>query len=209
MASKTRDVQRQKQERQRKRELFNEECERTRFWHIGGIAVCVITLMLLFVTFVEVYNTDVGVEVKASGWSFFVAGITGKYSSTAKVYGNLAVPFYYYASSWCKIVGVITTVAVFLTIVLIGLEVLILVKRYYSLTYIAVFVGLIAAILLLVAFTVSLDMKNGDILTTYCYNNTACSIRSYAVIPFVAMLLYMAYNVYLSVRLIRAYSILK
>lgn len=209
MANKTKELQRKQQLRQRKWELFNETCNKTRTLHIACAAICALTLLLFFVDFAEVYNTGYGVEVRVSGWSFFVAGFTGEYSSGDSIYGDLAVPFYYYAKSWCKGVGALAIIAVFITFILVALETVIVLTRKHSLTYIAVALGFIDAIFLLVTFIVALSMKNGRILSVYCGGNPSCSIRSLAILPFLAALAYTALGGVIGVKLILARKILE
>lgn len=205
MANKTTENQKKQLAEQKRRERYDMARNKTRYYHIICIALCALALLLFFVNFAEVYNTDAGVEVKVSGWSFFLAGITGNYSSSDSVYGDLAVPFYYYAKLWCKGIGVLAVIAVFLTLVLIVLEVIIVVTKKHSLTYAAVFFGFIDTVLLLAIFIVALYMKEAKILSVYCSGNPACSIRSYAVLPLLAVLAYTVFNGFISAKLVKAY----
>lgn len=137
------------------------------------------------------------------------AGLTGDYSSADSVYGDLAVPFYYYAKSRCYGVSMITVIAVFVVLLNIAMEIIIMTTRAYDLTYVAVFLGFVSAALMLAAFIIALDMKNGKILSVYCGGNPSCSIQSFAILPFLTMLAYTVFDGGIGVRLILARRVLK
>ena len=151
-----------------------------------ALAISVLVLLLLFVSFADVYNSaaGAGVEVKVSGWSFVIAAITRDYNSTAKVYGNLAVPFYYYAGEWCESVATFTLIAAIAIIFTVVVQIIaVAVKKAHVLNGISAILGVVSAVMLIVSFAKGLGMKNGEILTTYCNNNPLCSIRSFAIFP--------------------------
>ena len=168
------------------------------------IALCAACLLCFFFNFAEVYNTAVGTEVKVSGWSFFSAAISGNFSSTGASYGDIAVPFYYYAKSYTTIVGTLSVVCVFLLILTLLVNIAVLATRSHSLTFLSLILSILSAILLLASYIVALLMKNAQILTIYCSNNPACSIRSYAIIPCLLAVAYCAVSALTCGKLIRA-----
>ena len=76
-----------------------------------AIAVSLVVVICYFLNWVYVYNSDYGVEVKASGFSFISAASADNYSSADKIYGDLAMPFYYYAKASCETLGAVTLTA--------------------------------------------------------------------------------------------------
>ena len=64
-------------------------------YYNGAIILSLTLILCYFLNWVYVYNTDYGIEVKASGFSFIIATLSGKFYSTDKIYGDLAIPFYY------------------------------------------------------------------------------------------------------------------
>lgn len=209
MASRTRGLQIQQQEAQRRQNAFKKACDKTRFYHFAGIVVCLITFLLFYVTFVEVYNTSYGVEVKVNGWGFFTAGLTGGYSLPDKVYGDLAMPFYYYAKTYCESIGTMMAIVFFINIALIVLDFVVIFTRKHFLSFCSFVLGVVSAVLLLIVFITALSMKNSDILPVYCSGNPACSIKSRAIIPCLGMIVYAVCTGYIAVKLLCAYKGLK
>ena len=150
-----------------------------------ALGVSVFTLLLMFVTFADVYNSapGVGVEVKVSGWSFVMSGLTGNFTSTESIYGDMAMPFYYYATEWCETVATCSFIAVGVIILNIVLQIFAGIKKLHILNVVSAVLSLVATILLIVCYAQGLAMKNGGILSIYCGGNPLCSIRSFAIFP--------------------------
>lgn len=164
---------------------FLEENKKLRRFNIVGILGLIITFLTFFCVFAEIYNTTegVGVEVKVRGFSFLVAGITGKYSSTSSTYGDMAVPFYYYAKTWCETIGTLTLIAGILLVLSIVLKTLSTIFNYNFLSFVFTVLDVVLSVLLIIVFVKALDMSNSEILPIYCSGNPACSIKSYAIVP--------------------------
>lgn len=124
-----------------------------------------------------------------SGFNTFFAALTGKYSSAEKIYGDMAVPFYYYAKSYCETLGFLTVAAVSVMILTIILLIISVIKKTYRLNLIVCISFVAETVLLIVCFSVALSMNGSRILHGYCNDNPACSIRSYAIIPAVIALI--------------------
>jgi len=158
---------------------------------IFGIIIAAVTLgtiLLFFIRFGLVYNTEVGAEVKFTGFSAMIAALSRNYESAEKIYGDIAVPFYYYAKRYMIILSILAAVAFFMLLISLILRVFDIFFDKTAIRYIATLLTLLASFALIACFVAALLMKNGDILTTYCQNNPNCSIRSYAIIPAITAL---------------------
>ena len=155
-----------------------------------GFILCLVGLALFLVPWAEIYNTDIpGVEVTTNGFSFLAAAVTGDYTSTEAIYKDLAVPFNYYAESWCYRMGLATLAAGIALLIGLLVQLVTVLKKAYVLNFLAAVAGLLSGVSLLVVFFVGTTMKNSDILPIYCSGNPACSIHTYAFVPAIALLL--------------------
>ncbi|MCH5159448.1 MAG: hypothetical protein J1F66_01190 [Clostridiales bacterium] len=212
MANKNKKNQiHQANQRRVKQQQYEAATKNLSLFSFIALGISVLLLFLLFVSFADVYNTTagVGVEVKVSGWSFAIAALTDTYSSADSVYGNLAVPFYYYAGEWCETLAIFALFSVLIMVLNIVVQIFAAVKKIYVLNAVSAILSVIAAILLIVCFVEGLAMKNGEILTTYCSNNPACSIRSFAIIPAIVALGSAAVSTVATVKHAKASRLLK
>ena len=148
-----------------------------------AIAVLAAVIVCYFFNWVYVYNSDYGIEVKASGFSFIAAALSGKYYSADKIYGDLAMPFYYYAESSCETLGAVTLTAFILIILTIIVLIIAIITKLQGFSFVSVALSLTSSIMLIVTFIVALGMKNDKILSVYCGGNPKCTIGSSAVLP--------------------------
>lgn len=179
MANK-KDRQLRYEEARRKQE--QKQLRALRPFDIAALVAAAAVLLCFFFDFAQIYNTDAGVEVHVSGFSFALAAATGGFSSTSSVYGDIAVPFYYYAQSYSIVLGALALAAVAASLLALALPVVRLAtgsRRWYALDAAA---AALAAGLVVACFAVGVAMNASDILPIYCSGNPACSIRSYAVI---------------------------
>ena len=150
-------------------------------------AISLLIVLALFLNWAFVHNTDVGVEVKISGFNTFIAAITGRYSQAESYFGDMAMPFYYYAKTYCETLGVYTVIAVFVTLSQFIFSIVnlwlsfICKKRFFN--YPIAVLSVFNAVMFILCFITALSMKNAEILSVYCGGNVKCSIRSLAVIP--------------------------
>ena len=155
-----------------------------KYYSIAALVGTMAILLLFLGNWVYIYNTDIGgSEVAISGFDCFFAGLTGNYTSTDKLYGDMAVPFYYYAASDCIDLSVITVVSMALLVLLLISQLVTVVSRKYVGHLISLFLGLLLAVMLIVCFIMALGMGDSKILSIYCSGNPACSIRSLAIVP--------------------------
>lgn len=194
----------------RRERLYKEACNATSRLHIISICVIVFALLMLLVSFTSIHNTTMndgagGTEVSVSGWSFFLAGLTGDFEAAQKIYGAIGV-FYYWAPEITKTLSMLMIIAVFAIVLTLVLEIVTLVTKQHFLTVISMLFGALGAALLMVVYVRQFAYTNPVVLNTpsYCNGNTACSIRSAALIPFVVLLLFEAVDVFVCLKLRKA-----
>ena len=169
-----------KNEREKK---FRAACLKLRNYPIICLAISVLILLLFLVNFAEVFNTDYGAEVKISGFNTFFAAITGQYTSEQAIFGNMAVPFNYYAESYVHTLGILTLIAMVLTLANLAVQIVAVSIKKSALNVAACVIGAVQTAVLIACFIVALSMKDAKILSVYCSGNPKCSIRSFAIIP--------------------------
>lgn len=168
---------------------YNLICEEIRKFPLIGLAFTLISVLLFFVTWASVYNTDISEnEVQINGFNCLIAAFTGKYSTTNPAIGDMSIPFYYYAKSHCEILGILTLIAFIASVLNIVVQTLTYITKKHALNVISIFLSLAAFILLIACFATALSMKNAKILSVYCSGNPACFIRSLAFFPALAAL---------------------
>ena len=168
-----------------------------------GAIIILLGLMFIFFFFgwCYVYNTDYGVEVNCSGWNFICMSFSWNFKSTNAAFGDIAVPFYYYAKYYVIVLEVMTTIIFYLTLVLVALAALNLKKVSRKVTTVFMVVSFIYSVALLAAFITALTMNGSRILPKYCSNNPACSIQSLIIFPFLLSVGILIINLYLRAKL--------
>lgn len=168
----------------------------------GAIAI-LLGLMFIFFFFgwCYVYNTDYGVEVNCSGWNFICMSFCWNFKSTNKVFGDMAVPFYYYAKYYVIVLEIMTTIIFYLTLVLVALAIINLKKVSRKVTKVFLIVSIVYSAMLLAAFITALTMNGSKILPKYCSGNPACSIQSLIIFPFLLSIVIMIINIYMHTKL--------
>ena len=142
-----------------------------------GLIIC------LFFAVCFVNNTDYGIEVSANGFNLAFATISGKFKSSSDLFGNVAIPFYYYAKTYTIILGVISLVTLFATISLTVTTNMNIKKKSTEFAKINMIGCFVIAGLFFVSFVVALIMNASDILPIYCSGNPKCSIGGLTIIP--------------------------
>lgn len=193
-----------------KEKRFKALCKNLVWFPVAAIGGFAVVLLLFFVNFAYVYNTKAGVgtEVAINGWACLAAMLTGNFTGTASIYGDMALPFYYYAADWCTLLAAFTLVTFILIIINIALQVVTLITKNHALNAAAIALDILIAVLLIVCFAVALSMKDAKILSTYCSNNPACSIQSLAIIPAIVSLGIAAVHIVCTVKYFSAKSLL-
>ena len=169
-------------------------------FYIISAAIALVAVLCYFFNWVYVDNADYGIEVKVGGFSFVAAAIAGNYTSTQPIFGDLAVPFFYYAATECQVLGILTIIALIADIGAIALLIVTRITKKQQLSLIALPLTIISAVLLFVVFGIALGMKNGDILSVYCGGNPKCSIGSLAIIAAIVTLASAVLQGYTSVK---------
>lgn len=162
-----------------------------------------VLLLFFFFGWCYIRNNKVGVEVGMNGWNFICLSFTWNFRSTnTTLFGDVAVPFNYYAHELTVTLTIITMIAFYLTIALVVLAVLNLIKVRAIITKLITILAIANAISLLVAFIIALIMNGSDILPEYCSGNPECSIRSLIIIPSLVSVLIAILNGILSKKLV-------
>ena len=153
------------------------------------LSVFLLSILLLALFFCDlsyIHNTDVGREVNVSFWSYALATASGNFSSPAAVFGDIAVPFYYYAETGTVLTGILSLVLVIAALALAVLSAVVFLKRKYDLLPLLLFAAGVTVLLLVGSLISSLALNGSQILPVYCSGNPACSIRSDAYFPLLA-----------------------
>ena len=167
--------------REEKQRKYNRVAKKFYVFPLSAFILTAVTLLLFFVNWALVYNTDMaGAEVKISGFNVLFASLGGNYDSAK--HGDMAVPFYYYAKSYCESLGVLTAIAFFVLLANLVSNALAFSLKAYKINAVSALLSVVEFGLLLACFIVALSMKNSEILSKYCSNNPACSIRSTAIV---------------------------
>ncbi|MDY4186645.1 MAG: hypothetical protein SOX77_02140 [Candidatus Borkfalkiaceae bacterium] len=172
-----------------------------------GLGLIAFSFVLCFCSWIYVDNSKSGVEVSASGWSFFCAFLSGKYSSTDKIFGDIAVPFYYYAKEYCEKIGLFTFLSILfgvLSAILSGAFLKISAQKIKAAGAISAGVcSAVSAVGFICSFVIALTAKNSDVLPVYCGGNPACSIKSLAVLSALVMIFAAVFIWYTVAKLIK------
>lgn len=151
-------------------------------YYVAGLVALAVAIVCYLFNWVYIYNTASGIEVKVSGFSFLISAITGKYTDASKIYGDIAVPFFYYAETYCKQVGILTLITAIVHILALASCIILVATKKHMLSFVSSVLSLVCSVLLFVVFVCCLSMKNSEILPVYCSGNPNCFIRSLVII---------------------------
>ena len=170
-----------------------EEEYRASLKKLSPLLLCVLLLSALmlalcFCDLAYIYNLDVGREVGVSVWSFALATISGSFSSPQEVFGDIAVPFYYYAETGTILTGILALLTILSGLALTALAAVLLLKKKYDFLPLLLFAAAVTAVMLLGGIVAALTLNGSQILPIYCSGNPACSIRTDGWLPFLAAL---------------------
>ena len=179
------------------------------------LSVFLLSILLLALFFCDlsyIHNTDVGREVSVSVWSYALATVSGSFSSPAAVFGDIAVPFYYYAETGTVLTGILSLVLVIAALALAVLSAIVFLKRKYDLLPLLLFAAGVTVLLLVGSLISSLALNGSQILPVYCSGNPsgnpACSIRSDAYFPLLAAIAVLTVAIVAAVKYHSAHDIL-
>ena len=88
----------------------------------SGIIVGAVLLLCYFFGFSYVWNTGYGAEVTVNGWNYIIACLSWKFKATGAAYGDIAIPFNYYAKYYVRVLAVATTVSLGVLIAYIAMS---------------------------------------------------------------------------------------
>lgn len=175
------------------------------------LSVFLLSILLLALFFCDlsyIHNTDVGREVSVSVWSYALATVSGSFSSPAAVFGDIAVPFYYYAETGTVLTGILSLVLVIAALALAVLSAVVFLRRKYDLLPLLLFAAGVTVLLLVGSLISSLALNSSQILPVYCSGNPACSIRSDAYFPLIAAIAVLTVAIVAAVKYHSAHDIL-
>ena len=175
------------------------------------LSVFLLSILLLALFFCDlsyIHNTDVGREVSVSVWSYALATVSGSFSSPAAVFGDIAVPFYYYAETGTVLTGILSLVLVIAALALAVLSAVVFLRRKYDLLPLLLFAAGVTVLLLVGSLISSLALNSSQILPVYCSGNPACSIRSDAYFPLLAAIAMLTVAIVAAVKYHSAHDIL-
>ena len=184
-------IERRLQEEKKKK--FDSFWKKLRYLSLLSLLFAIAILLFMFVNWAAVYNVSSGIEVKISGFNCVASGLSGNYTGTGSAFGDMAVPFNYYAASYVKKLALITVVAMFVSIARILIEIFASVSnKQGAFNVLGIAVGTAQTALFILCYVVALSMKDARILSGYCNNNPDCSIVSLAILPAVFAFLSLA-----------------
>ena len=173
--------QKKLEEAKKKSDVFK---KRTRLLSLASLLIVGVLLLMMLVNFASVYNTNVGTEVKISGFNCVAAGLSGNYTSSDASYGDIAVPFNYYAASQTHTLCTVSIVVLFVIVAHIVVALFaVITNKQGVFNFLTIALGLAEGVLFIVCYAVARSMKDAEILSGYCNNNPACSIESTAILP--------------------------
>lgn len=150
----------------------------------SGIIVGVILLLCYFFGFSYVWNTSYGSEASVNGWNYIIACFSWKFKETGAAYGDLAVPFNYYAKYYTRVLAVSTTISLGVLLAYIVMSIFNIKKYHPRLEKATMIILYILAVVYLVCVVTALTMNGSKILPKYCSGNPKCSIATLAFFPF-------------------------
>lgn len=173
----------QAREKAEREKTYNEKVWKLRLFPLLSLVMGLIILLLFFMNWAYVFNTDSGTEVSVTGFNCLVSGISGNYEGTESSIGDMAMPFYYYAKAESVTLSSITVATFFVLLAMIVAFALASIKNKEYFVIAGLVLGVALTGLLFVSYSVALSMKGAKILSGYCGGNVKCSIRSEAILP--------------------------
>lgn len=153
-----------------------------------GAAVNAVVLAACFLPFLGIYNTDMpGIEIQVNGWNALFCGLSGQYTATGALYGNMDI-FNYYATDACRSLGLWGMIAMILLVVAFAVTLAAAIGKQPVLCVPALALNVLGFVALVLAYRSGRAVAQSNIIEVYCQSNPACSVESYATIPAVLML---------------------
>lgn len=176
--------EKEKRESENAKKFYKNELKKLIIYVVSGGAFIAAALLLCFCDFVYVDNPASGVEKSVNGWMFFRAFLSGNYTAVDKSFGDLAVPFYYYAKNACETMGFFTFAAIMTSIVSVVFAICFICANKGGVKKCSLWgasvCSAVSTVCFLITFIAGLSVKNSKIVSDWC-RNPACSIQSLAV----------------------------
>lgn len=164
----------------------------------SGVIIAIVLFLCYFFGFSYIWNTDYGAEVGVNGWNYIFACITWSFKKTGALYGDIAVPFNYYAKYLTMTLSSIVTVSFALVIALAAISLITSFKYNRKLAITMMILLYVIMAVYLGCIVVALIMNGSRILPEYCSSNPKCSIATLAFFPFfISLLSAILYSVYI------------
>ena len=195
MAKKTNNISKKRnyiEEKKKAENLKKYEATRKRLraFPVVALVFSIGALLLFLADWAAVFNTAMnGNEVRVSGFNCLTAALGGNFTGTGSAFGDIAVPFNYYAKAATHSLSYWTIAAFAVACVSIVVNLLAAATNKQPLNVVSAAVFAAEGALLIVCFAIALSMKDANILSGYCNNNPACSIKSQAILPAILSLL--------------------
>lgn len=195
-----------KKRKKNKEKALNELAISMKPFNIILIIITIVILLSNVFSWATIYNTDYGYEVSISGFNVFYCALTKNFTGTGSLTGDMAVPFFYYAETYCKTLASLTTITFFLTILSIVVAIIVTGTKRIQVHFISAIVNIILVVLYICCFVNGLAMNDSKILPIYCSNNPACSIQSFAIIPAIISLGAVAVSIFVLIKYFKTKS---
>lgn len=154
------------------------------------IVIILLTLLSFIFSWATIYNTDIkGSEVSISGLNVLYCSLTKNFTGTDSLSGDMAVPFFYYAETYCKSLASTTSIAFWFLMLSLLISIIIVITKKQSIHIVSIICNVIVIVLLVVCYTKGIAMNNSKIIPIYCKGNPACSIKSYAIFPAIILMI--------------------
>ncbi|MBO4251794.1 MAG: hypothetical protein J5911_03925 [Clostridia bacterium] len=208
MASKRAQAEKAQADKERR---YAQSVSALRNFPLIAIGVSVVCLMLLFLNFANIYNTNMnsgkgGNEIFYTGYQLFFAAISGSFDSpNEKLFGHISV-YNYHTPAETQLSGILVLISVIFVVAIIGLSLWSFLgkKPIFNVVSAALFSAIF--IMFTVCFIV---IKTSPIMIKYQCNLKVCSLHSLAIIPAIVALIGAAVSCFASVKYFIARKILK
>lgn len=140
--------------------------------------------LMFFFSFVYIWNTSFGTEAQVNGFNIVFCTLGNASRKTGLLYGDMAVPFYYYAKIYMIVLGIMVTTGFFLGLIQLLLSILGIKIKKPVIDKISLVVDILLVVVMLASFITALAVNGSRVLPIYCSNNPKCSIQSLAIFPF-------------------------
>lgn len=165
-------------------EKFKKESGAFGFLKIIAICVTAVVFALFFLDWAQIYNTTiVDKEVSFTGFNALIASLSGTYRSPEAIYGDLAIPFYYYAAEGVKSLCLVTTITTVILVALVVVQAVAIIRKEQIFNLTGIILSFALTVMLFVCYSVAIKLNDSQILPIYCSGNPACSIKSYVIVP--------------------------